>query len=377
MLHLHTALVLRLVLACCSVIVFCEGSHSYALWKMQYNKNYLPQEDIYRQTIFERNLLLIEAHNVKNSTFKMAVNELADLTPVEFRETHLGLRAEQGGQLRDARTTTFRHGGGFSVPAEVDWRKRGAVTGVKNQLFCGSCWAYSAVAAVEGVNFLYTGELVSLSEQQLVDCDTRKDMGCSGGLMDNAFKYIIENGGLDTEEDYSYWSIDEQCNKIREGRRVVSIDSYEHVPANSEVDLAKAVAEQPVSVAICASALQFYATGIVDTCCSELDHGVLAVGYGMEGGNKFWLVKNSWGESWGEGGYFRLQKDIDDAAGMCNIAQAPSYPVKNSSNPSHVPEVCGFLGRSECRAGLVCTCMTSVLDLVCLEWGCEKSASAS
>jgi C1A family cysteine protease len=260
----------------------------------------------------------------------------------------------------------------------VDWVKEGVVTEVKNQLFCGSCWAFSTTGSIEGINALYTGKLVSLSEQELVDCDTSKDQGCSGGFMDYAFDFVIKNGGLDTEADYNYWSVGGICNKLRMDRHVVTIDGFEDVPVNDEKALQKAVAVQPVSVAICADPLQSYSSGIVDSCCKELDHGVLVVGYGEEDDVPYWLVKNSWGASWGENGYFRLKRNVGKE-GMCGIAMAPSYPLKTSPNPKpdSIPEVCGWLGQTECKHGSMCTCTMDVLDLLCLSWGCKEKDDAN
>lgn len=232
-----------------------------------------------------------------------------------------------------------------NLPASVDWRKEGAVTPVKNQYSCGSCWAFSAVGSIEGINAIRSGKLISLSEQQLVSCDHAKDLGCGGGttiwdfpgleasqyprravvlisfcfakvvseiisirlsvgLMDYAFEYIVQNGGLDTEYDYGYWSFDLPCQTGKEAdRHVVAIDGYEDVPQGSAEALQKALAHQPVSVAICASSsLQFYSKGIVDDngCCVGLNHGVLAVGYEPDDENSEeapgnWIIKNSWG----------------------------------------------------------------------------------
>ncbi|CDP06286.1 unnamed protein product [Coffea canephora] len=203
-----------------------------------------------------------------------------------------------------------------AVPASMDWRKKGAVTGVKDQGQCGCCWAFSAVAAMEGINQLTTGKLISLSEQELVDCDTAgEDEGC----------------GLTTETNYPYQGTDGTCNANKEANHAAKITGYEDVPANSEAALLKAVANQPVSVAIDASgsAFQFYSSGVfTGDCGTELDHGVTAVGYGTStDGTKYWLVKNSWGTSWGENGYIRMQRDIDAKEGLCGIAMQASYPT--------------------------------------------------
>lgn len=200
------------------------------------------------------------------------------------------------------------------------------------KLFAGCCWAFSTVASMEGIVKLSTGKLISLSEQELVDCDVNgMDQGCEGGEMDDAFEFIVDNGGLTTESNYPYTASDGTCNSNKASNDAASIKGYEDVPANDEASLRKAVANQPVSVAVDGgdSLFRFYKGGVLSGACgTELDHGIAAVGYGVASdGTKFWLMKNSWGTSWGEGGYIRMERDIADEEGLCGLAMQPSYPT--------------------------------------------------
>ncbi|XP_073001167.1 cysteine proteinase mucunain-like [Typha latifolia] len=343
-----------------------------------------------RFEIFKDNVRFVDAHNAAadagERSFRLGLNRFADLTNEEYRAIYLGSRG--GGRRREAEEGSgrYRHVDGEELPSSVDWRANGAVAPVKDQGSCGSCWAFSTVAAVEGINQIVTGELTSLSEQELVDCDTASNQGCNGGLMDDAFEFIIKNGGIDTEEDYPYRAHNGRCDLSRKNAKVVSIDGYEDVPKNDEKALRKAVAHQPVSVAIEAGGREFqlYNSGIFNGRCGiELDHGVVAVGYGTENGKDYWIVRNSWGPNWGEAGYVRIERNIKSAAGKCGIAMMASYPVKKGQNPPKPgptppspvapSNVCD--NHYSCPASSTCCCIYGY-GRHCFAWGCCPVQSA-
>jgi len=298
---------------------------SFKAWKVLHSKSYKSDtEDAYRLAVYKKNLDIVENHNRQNKGFTLAMNMFADLTLEEFRHLYLmpKFNATEIPQLNVVNTETFDLG------AQVDWRGKGVVTPVKNQGQCGSCWAFSTTGSVEGIHAIRTGKLVSLSEQQLVDCSkSYGNYGCNGGLMDNAFKYIIAVKGLDTEASYGYSARDSTC-RFNPSTVGATITGYRDVARGSESGLQGAVNGQPVSVAIDAphSSFQLYHSGIYyEPSCSasQLDHGVLTVGYGNEGGN-YWIVKNSWGSGWGQGGYIQMSKDRNN---NCGIATSASYPI--------------------------------------------------
>jgi len=286
-----------------------------------FEKQY-PTEDFFnRYNIFKNNVDKINRHNAGNHSFTMGINQFSDLTADEWSETYLGYNYVK----REAKPSTQTGFGQVRFADELDWVSKGAVTPVKNQGQCGSCWSFSATGSLEGALQIATGKLTSLSEQNLMDCAGEfGNQGCNGGLMDDAFKYVKQNG-LATEASYPYKEKDGHCEKEAS---VISISGYEDVTEGDEDALMTAINKGPVSVAIEAdkSAFQSYKSGVLDSwfCGKKLDHGVLLVGYGTsDDGKDYWKVKNSWGETWGEEGYIRMVRGKN----MCGIASQPSYPT--------------------------------------------------
>jgi len=288
-----------------------------------HNKVYTSAEETaYRRQVFADNAKFVRNFDSKTRGFTVALNQFADLNGKEFAALYLGMNiTKQIPEFVDAQVM---------APTSVDWRTKGAVTPVKNQGQCGSCWAFSTTGSTEGAHFLRTNSLVSLSEQNLVDCSTPQgNMGCNGGLMDSAFRYIISNGGIDTESSYPYTATGPNQCRFNRANVGATLSRFTDITSGSEMALMNGVALTPVSVAIDAShsSFQLYHSGVYyEPACSatQLDHGVLAVGYDASGTTDYWIVKNSWGASWGQQGYIWMSRNRNN---NCGIATMASYPA--------------------------------------------------
>jgi len=315
-----------------SSYVFEEEEYEarFTKWVQQNQKSYDADEFFFRFNTFKDNVDKIHNHNKGHSTYKMAMNQFGDMDADEFIATHTGYNRVNMNTLRKANTKS--HKVGVKLPAAVDWRTNGAVTPVKDQGQCGSCWAFSTTGSTEGAYFLSTKKLVSLSEQELVDCSAAEgNSGCEGGLMDFGFQYIIDNKGITTEKAYPYTATDGTCAST--GKPVgATISSFTDVTGSDNDALRAAVVQQPISIAIEADqdGFQFYSSGVFSGDCGDaLDHGVLVVGYNQTATPAYWIVKNSWGASWGDAGYIFLVDDatLNGGTGQCGLLSEPSYPV--------------------------------------------------
>ncbi|KAF0898473.1 hypothetical protein E2562_008075 [Oryza meyeriana var. granulata] len=323
-------------------------------WKSEHNRSYATAEEERRRLrVYARNVRYIEATNAAAGlTYELGETAYTDLTNDEFMAMYTAppLSSADDDAAAAAMVITTRAGPvddhlpqaqvyfnlSAGSPASVDWRASGAVTEVKDQGRCGSCWAFSTVAVVEGIQKIRKGKLVSLSEQELVDCDTL-DSGCDGGVSYRALEWITSNGGITTRDDYPYTGkAGAACDRAKLGHHAATITGLRRVATRSEASLANAVAGQPVAVSIEAGGdnFQHYRKGVYDgPCGTRLNHGVTVVGYGQEaaadgGGDRYWIVKNSWGKSWGDQGYIKMKKDVaGKPEGLCGIAIRPSFPL--------------------------------------------------
>ncbi|WOL06092.1 putative cysteine protease RD19D [Canna indica] len=292
----------------------------------RYGKDYHSREEYaHRLGVFARNLARAAEHQALDPAAVHGVTPFSDLTEDEFEAAFTGLAARDKPDLL-RRGATFPTAAALEVdrlPSSFDWREKGAVTDVKMQGVCGSCWAFSTTGAVEGSNFVATGKLVSLSEQQLIDCDHTCDAiekdecnnGCGGGLMTNAYNYLMQSGGLEEEKSYPYTGQQGEC-KFDEDKIAVRVTNFTVIPLDEQQIMANLVHRGPLAVGLNAAFMQTYIRGVsCPLICPRrwLNHGVLLVGYGANGYSilrlgyrPYWIIKNSWGKHWGEQGYYKL-----------------------------------------------------------------------
>ena len=281
-----------------------------------------PEEYQFRLQQFAENDAFIEQTNAEQSSYWLAHNMYSTWTQTEFKRLHNRLPSKQNESVIEELPVE-------GSPDAVDWRDKGAVNPVQDQGQCGSCWAFSSTAAMEGAHFLKTGKLLKLSEQQFVDCDPQSE-GCNGGLEMYAFEYAKKNP-QELETDYPYTARTGKC-KANKSKELVEATKYAAVPKKSSSQLKAAIAAQPTCVSVDASSRkwQLYSGGIFNdskrTTERDLDHAITAVGYGSENGQNYWIVRNSWTASWGEKGYIRMA-DNGDGAGVDGVLLDSTRPT--------------------------------------------------
>lgn len=314
------------------LLISGAAGSSFQEWEALNSVSYQhgPREAGLRQAIWEDNMKFIQEYNKNNPGVELKMNQFGDLTNEEFKAMKSNMPANMpGSSSKDVEEFTAPLG--QQVPASKDWRAGGNVVGpIVSQGNCGSCYAFSAVSVVESMLAIITGKYQPLSVQQVVDCSGQwGNYGCDGGTPENVFNYLGDTAGLEPAADYPSYSQSQGTCQADYSKAVVHVDSFVNIKKYSEKDLKAAVGlVGPISVGIDAGerSLQFYSSGIYsDPFCitSRIDHAVVVVGYGSEKGQDYWIVRNSWGDKWGMGGYFRLARNKQN---MCGVASQAIYP---------------------------------------------------
>ncbi|XP_020089331.1 fruit bromelain-like [Ananas comosus] len=300
-------------------------------WMAQYGRVYNDNDEKMRRfQIFKNNVNHIETfNNHSENSYTLGINQFTDKTNNEFISQYTGVSLPLN--IETELVESFDDVDISAVAQSIDWRDYGAVTSVRNQGSCGSCWAFSAIATVEGIYKIKTGYLVSLSEQEVLDCAV--SYGCKGGWVDKAYDFIISNNGVTSAAYYPYQGYKGTCaaNSVPNS---AYITGYTYVQRNNERSMMYAVSKQPIAALIDASGnnFQYYRGGVYSgPCGTSLNHAITIIGYGQDSsGTKYWIVRNSWGSSWGERGYVRMARGVSSSSGLCGIAMAPLYPTLQS-----------------------------------------------
>lgn len=298
--------------------------YSFETYRRQFHKEYSSvEEHMYRMQIFADNLDIIDSHNAEKHSYTLGINRFADLTSEEFKNIYLHtvINNKFNSQKSNDKNKSIRK----SVPNNIDWSANGAVTRIKDQGYCGACWAFAAIGAIESANIIKHNKNITFSEQELIDCSSAYgNKGCGGGGVTSSFLYIKEHG-ICNDTNYPYSGMESYCSDFRSP--ILNLTSF-RVSDRNERSLAMFVSTMPTAVSLDGAPFQLYSGGIYDGECSlKLSHSVLVVGYGEENGVRYWKAKNSWGEYWGEEGYFRIIKDDGSEYGRCGITLDATYPM--------------------------------------------------
>jgi len=319
---LFLAVALCIVLSAATPVPYTESQYQYLFtkWMTQNNKNYEVEDFFNRYAIFKDNLDFIHDHNSQNHSYTLGVNVFADLTTKEFKARN---------NLIPQTVTSHKitpHSEAIDVDAplaDVDWRSHNAVNPVRDQGQCGSCYAFSSISTIETAYAIKKGSLNQLSEQYIVDCSASEgNLGCNGGMPSAVYNYIKKKGAA-TLQSYPYTGVLGSCKAF--SKSVISVTGFVNVAGEPGLLSAAAIGSVVVQIEADQQVFQFYSSGVFDNakCGTNVDHGVVVVGYGTASGANYWIVRNSWGSSWGEKGYIRIVRGKN----MCAIGSGPSYPL--------------------------------------------------
>jgi len=329
------------------------NSHEYTFehFMVEFERNYVSQNEYFmRRSIFEENLRKVNEINSRSDlTWRAAVNDFADKLESE-KESQRGFKRVSELVTPKARNLQGTPYSAKDYPASLDWRTKNVLNAPKNQRACGSCWAFAAVAVLESRYAIKSGKLESFSEQQLVDCAPNPHKcggtgGCEGSDQPLAFDYMRAIGGIALETEYEYHAHDETCKDSTVNKVETGVAGFNLVEPNSVDALMEAIQSGPVTISVDATTWSAYGKGVFQSsdCGAEINHAVTLVGYGEEDGQKYWIVRNSWGSSWGEQGHIRLARESNQREVRCFVDLNPSVGSACENGPVQT-YVCGTCG---------------------------------